>query len=112
MRALLGLGLLALVGCSSPQTPALTLDDLATRAGCTRTEAFQQAMTREAALCTVEGGDVFVATFTDNAQRDQWLTIAPSGGGVLVSGDQWAVQVLDLALAESLAATLDGKVVS
>ena len=88
-------------GSSEPPT----IENVAAEVGCSGFEQNTegQALTREIGSCQLDGIDIYVHTFSDADQQDQWMSIAPAGGGVLVEGDLWAAQTFDADVADKIA---------
>ena len=71
---LLSCALLAACGGGDADPPAI--GDVAADVGCTGFEhdADAQVSTRESGHCQVDGAEVFVVTFTDTGQKEEWLS--------------------------------------
>jgi ABC-type Fe3+-hydroxamate transport system substrate-binding protein len=108
ITALTAVATLALAGCSS-STPAgsasasaasdkpLTMTEVEAKVGCTDVKSGDvQVGTKEAAICTVDGHDVYLYTFGDDAARDGWLKVAKAAGalGTFAQGTSWVAQTM------------------
>lgn len=109
--ALVAFVALALAGCSS-STPAakgtaartatvmdepLTMKEVAAKAGCSDLkEGNVQIYTKEAAICTKGGHDLYLYTFADDAARDNWLKVGKAAGapGSFQQGTSWVIQTM------------------
>lgn len=110
MRNLGALVLFAtLTACGGDSDGPLTVEQLAEEAGCSGFTATPDVvMVREAGECSIDGADAYLYTFSDTEQRDAAPTEA--GGGIVVEGDLWQVQVFDQATAEQVASATGGEV--
>jgi hypothetical protein len=66
-----------------------------------------QLYTAEVGRCILNGHELEVATFDDNAQRDHWVEFVEDLGGTIITGDRWAVGGFDEAATEAFAGALD-----
>jgi len=108
---------LLLTGCggdtpapaAAPRSPSA----IARALGCEpKVDGAPTMFAREEATCGASDDSTWrnIATFADNTNRDQWVEVAGSFGGIIVVGERWAVLVNDQASAETVAAKLGGKV--
>jgi len=89
--------LFALAGCSggvkasAPQSPV----DMGKMIGCDATQQSPTMFAREEALCGSPNDATYadIVTFVDSKNRDQWVQVAKTAGGVMVVGDSWAIIV-------------------
>jgi len=121
--ALIGVvGALLVGGCSSggasapaSAAAAMTASDLAGKAGCG--SSWKPGSTspgiKEGGRCQIDGVDVYVYTFADDAARDSWLQIAKGAGaiGTFGQGSSWVIQGLQDAPARKAIAAAGGTVV-
>lgn len=104
---------LLLAGCGGGADAAesRTLEQLAADIGCTKVDdGGEQALTRESGSCKLDGEDIYLQTFADGDQQDEWRAMADAAGGVFVVGDQWVVQTFDQETADAVAAKVGGEV--
>lgn len=112
LSVVIAAAMLALAGCGGGTTSSttsgaataagggdkpLTMTEVEAKAGCTDAKAGDvQVGTKEAAICTVGGHDVYLYTFGDDTARDNWLKIAKSAGalGTFQQGTSWVAQTM------------------
>ena len=97
--------ILTLAGCSSSTSPGsttanapapLTIAQVAAKAGCATTTPSSEVGTKDGAMCTVNGHDLYLYTFADNTARDNWLKVGKAAGalGSFHEGTSWVIQTL------------------
>ena len=102
-----------LAGCAGGGNTAssgpVSIDGLAKKAGCSNFQIDKegQMYTRQIGMCQVGGQDVYLMTFQDNGKRDEWLKVAPAGGGMFAMGDRFALQSFDEAALKKAATGTD-----
>ena len=108
---------LALAACSSaaPAAPAIaSASDLTSKAGCSSSyvAGSTQPGIKDGGKCTVDGVDVYLYTFADDAARDNWLKIASGAGaiGTFGIGPSWVIQGMQDAPARKAIAAAGGTV--
>lgn len=95
LLAALPLALLTACGGGGSSTPAVSSGaDVAKVVGCTGYQGgTEQQYVAEGGTCKVDGADVYVYYFADNADRDNWVKVATvAAGGEYVVGDHFAAQ--------------------
>ncbi|ADP83224.1 hypothetical protein [Pseudofrankia inefficax] len=80
--------------------------DLMAKAGCQGRVIDPQLYSREVGRCTLAGQEVTVATFDDNAKRDQWVSFGEGLGMTAKTGDRWAAGSIGAAGAETFATAI------
>lgn len=111
------LAVLALAGCSSGShqaTPAgpPTAQSIASKAGCTgwRADTAPLALyVSQSGTCLLNGAEITVDVFKDNAMRDRWLATAAAFGGAFGHGDRWAISGADANAVHAGALAAGGK---
>jgi hypothetical protein len=96
LTALVAGAVLALAGCGGGEKP-LTMEEVVAKAGCSDAKPTAgQVGTKEAAICTKGGHDIYLYTFADDTARDNWLKIAKAAGalGSFAQGTSWVAQTL------------------
>jgi hypothetical protein len=107
LSALVGaVAVLALAGCSTSKAPTSdmttypptvwTLQVVAQHARCVTMTPTTEIGTKDAATCTVNGHDLYLYTFADDAARDNWLKVGKAAGalGSFQEGTSWVIQTL------------------
>ena len=73
-----------------------TLQVVAQHARCVTMTPTTEIGTKDAATCTVNGHDLYLYTFADDAARDNWLKVGKAAGalGSFQEGTSWVIQTL------------------
>ena len=88
----------------------LRVSQLMKTLGCTHPELTETASgSLETGMCTLHG-DVIIAVFATNANRDDWVKDYHDAGMSTVTGDLWAAGLVNAADAAAVANKLAGKV--
>jgi hypothetical protein len=119
VKAALVCGAVALVlplaaGCSSkdgssPKAEPATIEQLAQKTGCTLTGKRNSKELKQG-YCKTSTGRYVLVGFTNDKNRDSWLTEAKPWGGTYLVGPQW-VAIATQPILESLRKTLGGNIV-
>lgn len=87
------LAIVTLAGCGGSSPQPMRAADVAKLAGCSGYKGGEtQMFTQETGDCQIDGHDIYVMTFRDSSLRDQWMKVAPAGGGFFGEGDLWVLQ--------------------
>lgn len=90
---------------------AASLQDIATKAGCSSITADSEELyVREGGTCTAGDDELSVYTFNDAAAQQSWLEVAKGFGGVYVVGDRWVVSAPDADAAQRVQQKAGGEV--
>lgn len=112
--ALMIAGALSLAGCGGGGGQDYgSAAEVAKAAGCGGYEKSEtQMFTQETGSCQIDGKDVYVMTFADEAARDNWMKTAKSAGasGFFGEGAKWVLQSDDKAVVEKGAKAAGGEV--
>lgn len=102
----------AVVGRDDASTDQTLAESLGAKLGCVvqESEGENQLFTREDVTCAFGGEDANILTFASDDNKARWLEVAEQFGGLYVEGPDWIVSVEAQSTAQSIAATLDGKV--
>ena len=102
-------------GCSksgqgdAPKAQPATIEQLAQKTGCTLTGK-RNAKELKQGLCKTSTGRYVLVSFTNDKDRDSWLTEAKPWGGTYLVGPQW-IAVATQPILETLRKNLGGDII-
>jgi hypothetical protein len=96
--------LLAACGHTGTKAGPYTVQQMATRLGCTYEGGSTEVYVKEGGPC----GGWTLYTFGDNTARDNWVKAAKGFGGNFLEGDRWVVSADTAALIGQAKAKLGG----